>query len=183
MSATRLVDLGSPNFPPERRAICAIIVAHQIGRRRLPRKGLDNLLRQPLRRRMSGHRKPKKLTPSVADNDEREEALEVHAWNHAQVNRSDRLRMVTQERPPALQGRMSPSDHRLGHRQLDAALQLVIDGAQPEIVLEVLEGGFDLGELDVELPQLSRLAPAQIGAQQVAPFASPRLAQLFAMNV
>jgi hypothetical protein len=62
--------------------------------------------------------------------------------------------------------------------RLDAALQLVIDG-----VLEVLEGGFDLGELDVELPQLSRLASAQIGAQQVAPFASPRLAQLLRSSV
>ena len=36
------------------------------------------------------------------------------------------------------------------------ALQPVIDGAQSEVVLEVLEGGFDLGELDVALPQLSR---------------------------
>ena len=34
-----------------------------ISRRRLPRKSLDNLLRQPLGRWMPGHRKPQQLTP------------------------------------------------------------------------------------------------------------------------
>ena len=37
---------------------------------------------------------------------------------------------------------------------LDAVLKLVVDGPQLQIVLEVLEGGLDLDELDVELPQL-----------------------------
>ena len=39
-------DPHRPNPPPKDRAVSAIIVAHQIGRCRLPREGLDNLLRQ-----------------------------------------------------------------------------------------------------------------------------------------
>ena len=62
MGARRCSDPHRPNPPSEDRAVCPIIVAHQIARRRLPRKGLDNLLRQPLRRRMPGHRKPQQLT-------------------------------------------------------------------------------------------------------------------------
>ena len=60
---------------------------------------------------MPGHRNPQKLTPSVADNDEGKQVLEAHARNHAQVNRRNRLRMVAQERPPALGGRTSPPNH------------------------------------------------------------------------
>jgi hypothetical protein len=41
----------------------------------------------------------------------------------------------------------------------------VVDGAQAEVVLEVLEGRLDLGQLDVELPQVGRVLPTQIGAQ------------------
>ena len=47
----------------------------------------------------------------------------------------------------------------------DALLELVIDGAQAEVVLEILEGRLDLGQLDVELPQVGRVLPTQIGAQ------------------
>ena len=42
----------------------------------------------------------------------------MHGWNQAKVNRSNRLRVVAQKRPPVLGGRMSPSDHILGYRQL-----------------------------------------------------------------
>ena len=62
--------------------------AFQIGWRRLPREGLEHLLRQPFCDRMPGHRKPQQLTPSMADNDEGKQALEVNGWNHAQIDRS-----------------------------------------------------------------------------------------------
>ena len=60
--------------------------------------------------------------------------------------------------------------------------ELMVDGAQLQIVLEVLEGRLDLDELDVELPQLGRLLPTQIGAQQIAAFAPAHLAQLLAIE-
>ena len=54
----------------------------------------------------------------MADNDEGKQAFEVSSWNHAKVNRSDRLRMVAQERPPVLRGWTPSSNHILGHRRL-----------------------------------------------------------------
>src|SRR5215471_19268969 len=60
--------------------------------------------------------------------------------------------------------------------RFDAVLKLMVDRAELQIVLEILERGLDLDELDIELPQMSRLSGAQIGAQQIAPFAPTRLA-------
>lgn len=116
--ATEAILVGPPNPAREDWTESSVIVAHQIGRCRLPREDLDNLLRQPFCGRMSGHRKPKQLTPSVADNDEGKQALEVHSWHHAQVNRSDCLRMVAQECPPVLGGRTPSAGHVFGHRRL-----------------------------------------------------------------
>lgn len=65
---------------------------------------------------------------------------------------------------------------------LDALFELMENGAQLEIVLEVLEGGLDLGELDVELPQLVGLLSAEIAAQEISAFASSDLAQLGAVE-
>ena len=91
-----LVDLGShrPNPAREDGAVGAVIVAHQIRWHRFPRKGLDNLLRQPLRRRMPGHRIPQQLSSSVADNDEGKQALEVHARIERFFNRAKNSRRV-----------------------------------------------------------------------------------------
>src|SRR5215813_8297095 len=61
-----------PEFPFARTRTCeglpigAIIVAHQISRCRVPRKCLNDLLCQPLRRRVPGHRKPKELSSNMA---------------------------------------------------------------------------------------------------------------------
>jgi hypothetical protein len=46
------------------------------------------------------------------------QALERHGWNHAQINRCDRLGMVAQKRPPGLRRRPSMFDHVLGDRRL-----------------------------------------------------------------
>src|SRR5208282_3483964 len=54
-----------PDSPCEGLPVSAIIVAHQIGRCRVPRKCLYDLLRQPLRGRVPGHREPKQLSPAV----------------------------------------------------------------------------------------------------------------------
>src|SRR5580693_4379449 len=66
--------------------------------------------------------------------------------------------------------------------RLDAVLELMMDRAQVQIVFHSLEGGLDLDELDVEPPQLRRLPPGEIGAQQIAAFASAHLAQLGAIE-
>src|SRR6266536_6293526 len=79
-----------------------IIVAHQIGGRRVPGECLCHLLSQPFRRRIAGHRKPQQLPPSMADNKKGKQPLEAQGWNHAQIDRRNRVRMVAQECPPAL---------------------------------------------------------------------------------
>jgi len=63
--------------------------------------------------------------------------------------------------------------------RFDAVLKVMVD---LQIVLEVLERGFDLDELDVELPQLGRILVAQIGAEQIAPLAGSYLSQLVAVE-
>src|SRR5229473_7120185 len=67
---------------------------------------------------MPGDRKPQQPPPSVAHNNKCKQAFEAHGWNHAQINRSNRLRMVAQECPPALGWRTSASHHVLGYRRL-----------------------------------------------------------------
>lgn len=47
----------------------------------------------------------------------------------------------------------------------DPLFELVVNRAQFEIVLQVFECGLNLNQLDVELPKLSRLSAAEIGAQ------------------
>jgi hypothetical protein len=89
----------------------------------------------------------------VADNDEGKQALKAHGWNHAQVNGSNRLRMVAQERPPALRRRTSPSDHISGHRrlgELESKLeQFTMDaGSAPHLnLVSVLSNGASIAAI------------------------------------
>ena len=69
--------------------IGAIIVAHQIGRRCIPRECLNDLLCQPLRCRIPGHREPKQLTPTVTQDKKRKQAFKRQGWHHAEINRRD----------------------------------------------------------------------------------------------
>ena len=63
---------------------------------------------------------------------------------------------------------------------LDASLELMEDGTDGQIALEVLERLFDRDELQIEVPQLRRIGFGEIGAQQIAAFAPPSLAELVA---
>jgi hypothetical protein len=67
---------------------------------------------------MPGHREPEQLSPSVAHDEKRKQALESHRWNHAKIDRCDSFRMVAQECPPCLRWRPSTPDHVLGNRRL-----------------------------------------------------------------
>ena len=80
----------------------AIIVAHQVGRRRAPWERLHDLLRQPLGGRVPRHREPEQLSSTVAHHEKRKQTLECQRRNHAEIDRSDSFRMVAQECPPGL---------------------------------------------------------------------------------
>ena len=49
--------------------------------------------------------------------------------------------------------------------RFDAVFELMVNRAQLQIVLQVFERRLDLGKLDVELPQLIGIVPAQIGTK------------------
>ncbi len=56
--------------------------------------------------------------------------------------------------------------------RLDPLLVLVVDRADRQIPFEFLERVFDLGELQVELPQLRRIRVGEVRAQEVAALAA-----------
>ena len=79
---------------------------------------------------------------------------------------------------PALQGDVEAiCKERNEDMSFDAVLQLVIDGPQAKIVLERLESRFDLGQLNIELPQLGGLLSAEMTWSSLQPFLHPFLLQ------
>jgi hypothetical protein len=58
---------------------------------------------------------------------------------------------------------------------LDASIELMEDGTDGQIPLEVLEGLFLRDELQIEVPQLRGIGFREIGAQQVATLAPTSL--------
>jgi hypothetical protein len=93
-------------------------------------------------------------------------------------------RGATGQRPQlGLQGDLQ-AVRQEGHEDvgLDAFLGLVEDRPNGQVVLDLLEGLFDLGELDVELPQGIGLVGREVGAQQVSALSSAHLAQLVSIK-
>src|SRR4029077_10511740 len=100
-----------------------------------------NLARQPLRRRMPGHRKPQQLPPSVTKNKKCEELLKGNRRDYKKINVRDTVSVVVKEGLPCLRRSISPRYHilrdcRLG--DVEAELQkLTVDMRRtPEWVLE-----------------------------------------------
>src|SRR5262249_26797464 len=87
-------------------------------RRRVPRECLHDLLRQPLRRRMPGHRKPEELASTMTHDENRKQALECQGRNHAEIDRRNRVYVVAEQCPPSLGWRPSVPDHVYGDRPL-----------------------------------------------------------------
>ena len=92
-TAISVIWAGHGYHPPKPTSevvpVSIIIVAHQIAWRRIPRKCLHDLLGQPLRRRMPGHRKPQQLSPPVTQNKKGKQPLKGQGRNHAEINRSN----------------------------------------------------------------------------------------------
>ena len=65
---------------------------------------------------------------------------------------------------------------------LDASLDPVKDGSQVQLAFECAEDGFNVGELDVLLPELLGIAIGQIGAKQIGALMEPGTAQLFPVS-
>jgi hypothetical protein len=92
-----------------------VIVAHQVGRRAAPWKCLGDLAGQPLGGRVPRHLKPHQLPSAMTQNQECIQPVEGQGWDHAEINRCYCLRVVPQERLPALRAwRSSSTNHVSG---------------------------------------------------------------------
>lgn len=60
---------------------------------------------------------------------------------------------------------------------LDPVFELVEDGPHREIALEILEGLFDLHELDVVAPPLRRIGACEVGTQEITSLSAAHVAQ------
>jgi hypothetical protein len=78
-------------------SVGTVIVAHQI----MPR-----------------HLEPQQLSPAMAHYENGKQALNCDGWNHAHVDGSDRLSVITQKCLPGLRWRLPTSHHVFGDRGL-----------------------------------------------------------------
>src|SRR5262249_25516705 len=101
-------DTHRSDAGPEGGTERSVIVANEIFRRRLPRKCLRDLPRQPLCGRIVGHRKPQQTPTLVAEDKKCKELLKCNGRNHKQINRDNPLRMIADEGLPGLQRPISP---------------------------------------------------------------------------
>ena len=95
----------------ERLPVCAVPVADQVPRRRVPRKGFANLLRYPIRGRMCRDAEMDDLAALVVEHDEPEQEAERGRGDHETVNRRQAISVISKECPPRLRGRRGVTDH------------------------------------------------------------------------
>ena len=67
---------------------------------------------------MSRDLKPQQLSPAVAQDQKREQSLKGQRRDHAHINSSDHLRVVSKKRPPGLRRRPLTPHHVFGDRRL-----------------------------------------------------------------
>ena len=91
-------------------AVTSIPIADQIARDLLPATGRRQLVGNPFRRGLRCDAEPEDLSPAVAHDQQSIEQPKGHGRNHKQVHRRNTIRIIAEERPPAL-GRMRGVPH------------------------------------------------------------------------
>src|SRR6266508_47761 len=115
-----VADTHRPHPRREDMSVGAVVVAHQVARRRGPRKRLGDLPGQPLGCRMPRHLEPQQLSPAVIQNQERKQAIKGQRRHNAHIDGGNRLNVISQKRLPGLRRQLRRSchvfrDRRLGH--------------------------------------------------------------------
>ena len=108
-----IADAHRPKAAREYLAIGSVIIADEILRRCVPWKGFGDLASKPFRRRMGRNTDPHNFSSANSEYDESEQAFEGQCWDDKKVYRCNSMRMITQERLPALRRRSSSSQHVL----------------------------------------------------------------------
>ena len=94
------------------------MIADEVARSFIPRKGLRDLTCNPFCRRICCDVDPDQVSAVEPDDDEGIEQVETDSWNNEQVHGGNVRRVVTQEGSPSLAGRPPPFDHVLGDARL-----------------------------------------------------------------
>ncbi len=92
-----LVDADSCDAPAEVRTIVSISVSQHEARSTLPGKGVDDLLRGPLPRRVVYDIEVNDPSPSVTENDEDEENSKRGGWQREEIDGYQVLDMVSRK--------------------------------------------------------------------------------------
>ncbi len=113
-----LVDAESRDAPAEVRSIDSISVSQHEARSTLPGKGIDDLLRGPLCRRVVCDIEVSDPSPIVTEYDEDEENSKRGGWQREEIDGDQVLNVVVEKAPPRLRRWFSMPNHVHGHRGL-----------------------------------------------------------------
>ncbi len=83
-------------------AIRGVAVSYEMGRRTIPREGLGDLTRDPLRCRVVGDTQRDQPSSLMSQNDQDEQQSKVDRRNHKEVHGADTGHMIAQEGLPRL---------------------------------------------------------------------------------
>ena len=100
------------------RTVDGITITNQKSRHLIEWERFNDLLRGPLRRRMSGDVEVHDLSPVVAQDDESEQDAKRRRGDGKVVDRDDISNMVVQEGSPCRRGRFAKTDSVLVYRRL-----------------------------------------------------------------
>jgi hypothetical protein len=103
-----------------------VTVTQEIGRRRVVREGVDDLLGRPGRGGMLGDIEVEDAPAVMGEHDEDEEDTQAGGGCREEIDRDQVSDMVSEERPPGLRGLGAPLRHEARYRALsdvDAELQ------------------------------------------------------------
>ena len=118
-------------------SIDRIPIADQVPKGRLPGKRLDHLLCRPRRRGMSACVDVQKPAALQTQHNEHVEQPEADGGHHGEVDGDRFPKVVSQERPPALRGRLPMPRHVRGDRRLcdrkPELEQLAADPGAPQV--------------------------------------------------
>src|SRR6266508_204971 len=135
-----VADTHRPHPRREDMSVGAVVVAHQVARRRGPGKRLGDLQSQPRGWRMPCHLESQQLSSAVTQNQERKQEIEGQRRYNAHIDGGNRLSVILQKRLPGLRRRVPASQHVFRDRRLGdfepEHQQLTMDpGCSPKWVL------------------------------------------------
>ena len=102
------IDAHALHSVPERRAVDAVAIAEEVGRRGVVREGLHDLLGRPVRGGVLGHVEVDDAPAMVGEHDEDEEHPQARGGHREEIDGDQVPDVVGEERAPGLRRRGAP---------------------------------------------------------------------------